>query len=82
MCLIFKEASQKRKWSVGPASSGLDLFIQERLIVNECFFVKVVGPALSEMKLVFFLYCTLFCFSCVGESFAEEEHGDLQDINV
>ncbi|CAB3976881.1 cilia- and flagella-associated 70-like [Paramuricea clavata] len=43
-----KEISQKRKWSIAPASSGLDLFIQE---------------------------------SYVGESFTEEEHGDLHDIN-
>ena len=43
-----KEASQKRKWSIGPASSGMELFIQE---------------------------------SCVSESVAENEHGDLQDIS-
>ena len=33
MSSITKEASQKRKWSIGPASSGLDLFIQERCVI-------------------------------------------------
>jgi hypothetical protein len=82
-----KEASQKRKWSIGPASSGMELFIQERFFHIHfylCLYTQLRCFSVSEdflrVKIIFQCLCLLY--SCVGENFAGEEHGDLQDINV